>query len=195
MPVKAYLGLSGYFSPKFALLVRLGYGNSILDQEAVATDDFSSFIGLLQLSFRFTSSTVLHIGGARDFSLVPFGGHRSYARAYLSFEQRLGRYGLLHIDGSFDYREYGTWKPYPTEITGGGSVTATVSDENRSDSRLRAGVMIDLNLHRAFGMTLGYRLEMVLSDFNLKAQAPGYNVETFAGYDEHRVYMTFNLRY
>jgi hypothetical protein len=194
-PVRASAGLSGYFTERVALLVRLGYGNSLLEEQLAAPDNFEMLVGMAQLSFRFGPGTVLHVGGAHDFETVIFGGYRSYFRGYASLDQRLGGFGMLHIDAAYDYRDYGLWSPYPYDIPNAGELTPQVSESQRNDSRIRAGMLVDFNVHRAFGITLGYRYDTVLTDFNIVINSAGYDAKTFTGYDEHRIFTTLNVRY
>jgi len=195
MPVRAVAGLSGYFTERIALLLRVGYGNSLLEEQPSAPDDFESFVGLAQLSLRFTPRTIWHVGASHDFEMVAFGGYRTFIRGYTSLDQRLGSFGTLHLDFAFDYRNYGIWSPYPYDIPNGGSVNPQVSDPQRTDSRLRTGMLIDFNIHRAFGITLGYRFDKVITDFNIVLNSPQFDAQTFTGYDEHRIFSTLNLRY
>lgn len=196
-PFKVYAGLSGYITERFAVLFRIGYGNSFLNDQGnvpAVIEDFSSVIGMLQLTFRFGQRTALHAGGARDFGLVAFGGHRTYWRGYLSFEQQLGDIALLHVDGSYDAREYGTWQPTPL-VFGGQLVTPTVSEPQRKEQAIKAGLLIDFNISRLFGTTLGYRFETQLSDYNISFPTPNGTVQNFVGYTDHRIFLSANLRY
>ena len=194
-PVRAFAGVSGYFTERVALLLRVGYGNSLLEEQAAAPDNFEFVVGMAQLSFRFGQGTVLHVGGAHDFEPVIFGGYRSYYRGYMSLDQRLGSFGMLHIDAAYDYREYGVWSPYPYDIPNAGNITPQVSDSQRQDARLRTGMLVDFNVHRAFGITLGYRYDKVLTDFNIVINTPDFDAQSFMGYDEHRIFTTLNVRY
>lgn len=196
MPLKVYAGVSGNLTERFSVLVRAGYGNSLLETQAGSTDNFSSAVGMLQLSYRFTARTVLHVGGARDYNLVAFGGYQDYVRGFLNFSQRIGDVALLSLDGAFDYRWYGEWDPYPFTLGAQGTtVTPIVSERKRTDMRLRAGALVDFDIHRLFGISVGYRLDWVMSDYNQILSLPSGLTRQFVGYAEHRVFASFNLRY
>lgn len=182
MPVKVYAGLSGYITERLAVLARVGYGNSLLD----AGENFSSFIGQLQLSWRFSDKSIAHIGVARDFELAPLGGYSQYFRAYAQFTQRIGELVDINIDFAYDLRNYGRWDP----VAASGSV-AFVSDTNRGENWIRAGVLVDFDISRLFGATLGYRYDRVLTDFQIQSGG----VVNFVGYEDHRLFATLNLRY
>jgi hypothetical protein len=188
MPIKAILGLSGYFTERIALLLKVGYGNSLLE----TGEDFSSFIGQLQGSFRFTERSVLHVGGQRDFNVVQLGGYAETIRAYASFEQNIADVVLLHFDFGLDYRMFGQWTPAPfLDETSGDTLEVTVSDAFRTDIMLNGGLMADFDISRAFGLTAGYRIEADLTDYAVITDG---DVQ-FQGYMEHRAYISFNLRY
>lgn len=185
-PVKVYLGLSGYVTERLALLVRAGYGNSLLDRDP---ENFSSFIGQLQLSYRISEKTVVHAGVARDFELTPLGGYMDYIRAYASFTQRLGELAELHADFGYDIRNFGEWVPAPRADLNLSNPVA--SEAERSEGFIRAGVLIDFDISRLFGVTVGYRYEGILSDFSITDST----ATRFVAYDDHRVYASLNLRY
>ncbi len=183
-PVKLYLGLSGYITERLALLARAGYGNTLLERDP---EDFSSFIGQLQLSYRFSPKSIIHLGVARDFEMAPLGGYYSYFRTYTSFTQRIGELAELHVDFSYDIKNFGEWQPAPRE----GSPAVVASDANREDHFVRAGVLLDFDISRLLGATIGYRYDAVLSDYTLSTTTQTNHV----AYDDHRVFASLNLRY
>ena len=185
-PFRIYAGASGFVTERLAVLVRLGYGDSLLAEG----DDFSSFVGMLQASWRFSSRSVVHVGFARDFEEAPLGGFVEYVRPYLAFTQRLGELAELRVDFAYDYRTYGEWEPRVVEV-GGAEATPRASQARRREGAVRAGVLLDLDLSRLFGLTVGYRFDSVISDFAITTQG----IENFVAYDDHRVFASLNLRY
>jgi hypothetical protein len=225
MPVRVYGGFSGYLTERMAVMLRVGYGNSLLD----SGDDFSSFIGDMRFSFRFSPRTALHVGGGRSFSLAGLGGFLDTSGAYVSFEQSLADLVLLHLDVGFDYQVYGEWSPANSQSSGGdgpdyqtcaravleGSSEGgdfsladcdTKTDLARQDYVLKAGLLADFEISRAFGVSLGYRFHMNMTDFGVESvtfQDFGAGIvdtvagpsTVFQGYTDHRVFLTLNLRY
>lgn len=185
-PFRIYAGLSGYVTERLSLLARVGYGNSMLDRD----DNFSSFVGMLQASWRFGPRTVLHVGLARDYDTAPLGGYVDYIRPYAAFTQRFGELAELNIDFSYDFRSYGAWQPTAVDV-GDESVTPVVSDRNRSEQMIRAGVLIDFDITRLLGVTIGYRYDSIISDYSITTNG----VTNFTAYDDHRLFATLNLRY
>lgn len=186
-PFKVYAGLSGYLTERVALLARVGYGDSFLERES---EDFASFIGQLQLSYRFGPKSILHAGVARDFDLAPLGGYMEFFRIYTGFTQRIGELVEVHIDLAYDIRSFGEWVPAQF-VTEDSTVQPVASESNRSEDYLRAGLLLDFDLSRLFGVTVGYRYEGLLSDFTIAADG----LARFVAYDDHRVFASLNLRY
>ncbi|MFT7580599.1 MAG: hypothetical protein ACI9MR_002270, partial [Myxococcota bacterium] len=167
---------------RLAILARAGFGTTLLE----AGDGFSSFVGQLQLSYRFSEKSVLHVGGVRDFQMAPLGGHMEFVRAYATYSQRIGTLAMVNIDVGYDIRTYGEWAPAPTA-----DFAPVVSDPTREEDFIRAGVVLDFDISRLFGMTLGYRYEGILSDFKITSAG----IENTVAYDNHRIFASLNLRY
>ncbi len=185
-PFRVYAGLSGLVTERLSLLARAGYGNSFLSRG----DDFSSFIGMLQASWRFSAKTILHVGIARDFEEAPLGGFVEFVRPYASFTQRFGELAELTVDFAYDIRSYGEWEPAEIEV-GGDLFVPEASAARRAENAVRAGLLLDFDLTRLFGATLGYRYESVVSDFSITTDG----VDNFVAYDDHRIFASLNLRY
>jgi len=185
-PLKVYAGLSGYVTERLSVLARAGYGNSLLERD----EGFSSFIGQLQVSWRFSPNTIAHVGVARDFELAVLGGYYDYIRPYVEFTQRIGDLVDLNLDFAYDLRHFGPWTPAPV-VTGGETIQPTTSDAERSEGAIRAGLMLDFDITRLFGATLGYRYDSVISDYAITSSG----VTNFVAYDDHRLFATLNLRY
>jgi len=186
-PFKAYAGLSGYITDRLGVLVRAGYGNTFLDDTVPGTEQFSSFIGQLQVSWRFGASSIVHLGFARDFDVSPLGGYVEYLRPYAAFTMRLSELVDLNLDFAYDLRSYGAWTPLA--LSNGDLPTA--SDPHRSENVIRAGALLDFDITRVLGATIGYRYESIVSDYEVTTNG----VQNFIGYDDHRVFASLNLRY
>ena len=187
MPLKVYLGLSGYITDRVAILARLGYGNSLIETNPNGIN-FENPIGMLQATFRFAATSALTVGGAYDFETHAFGGYRWYGRAYFSLAQRITKDILLHLDASFDYRQYGLWQPYPSSSSG----ALEIDQPERSDMQVKAGLLVDFDVFRWFGVSVGYRLDMVVADYALRTAS---GAAMYSDYVQHRVYTSLNVRY
>jgi hypothetical protein len=185
-PLKLYAGLSGHVTERLAVLLRAGYGNSLLD----AGDQYESVLAQTQLSWRFNAESILHVGYARDFELAPFGGFYGYDRGYAEYSHRLTSWLQLNADFSVDARSYGTWQPAAFE-GGGQTFQPSTLDTTRDELALRGGLSLDMNFMRIFGLTVGYRLDALVSDFVIVTDD---NVN-YVGFADHRVFASLNLRY
>jgi len=185
-PFRIYAGLSGLVIERLALLVRVGYGDSFLDQG----EDFASFCGMLQASWRFSARSVVHVGFARDFEEAPLGGFVEYVRPYAAFTQRFGELAELTVDFAYDHRSYGLWEPTETDVFGEETLPFA-SHARRREGAVRAGVLLDLDVSRLIGATVGYRFDSVITDFAIISRG----VDNYVAYDDHRLFASLNLRY
>jgi len=193
-PLKLYGGLTGFLTERISLMLRGGYGMTMLDP-AGGVADFGSFVGEARATLRFSDRTVLHLGAARDFENSTRGGFFSFIRGYTSFEKGIGSMVLLHLDVAFDHREFGFYLPPGTQDDDGNLVATTPSAANRMDEVIRAGLFLDINFVRMFGVSVGYRYETDITDYHLTTVFDGESVENHFNYDEHRIFATLNLRY
>jgi hypothetical protein len=186
-PFKVFGGLSGHLTERLAIVLRLGYGNSFLSRGA---DNYESFVGQAQVSWRFSPHSVLHVGAMRDFDLAAFGGYVGIMRAYTEFSQRIGELVDLNIDFSYDVRDFGVWEA-PAFETGNTVIQPGTLDTNRHEKWLRAGLGFDFDISRLFGITAGYRFEALISDFVILTNTR----VNYVGFSDHRVFASLNLRY
>tara|TARA_B100000530_G_scaffold196589_2_gene125018 strand:+ start:40 stop:1428 length:1389 start_codon:yes stop_codon:yes gene_type:complete len=197
-PWKVLGGMNGYFSERLAFRIRGGYADTNLD----AGEGYTGAVADVRMTYRFGIRSVWHLGYNLDAETAALGGFYSFHRGYTSFEQSLGKLGRLHFDFSVDARRFGAYIPANTTFEDGDGIEQTVvvraSDANREDLMLRAGLVMDFDFSRLFGLTLGYRYEASMSDYftgSTPASTPGQEETFFAGYEDHRVLLTLNLRY
>ena len=154
------------------------------------------------MTYRFSVKSVWHLGYNLDAETAALGGFYSFHRGYTSFEQSLGKLGRFHVDFSVDSRRFGAYRPANStfEDQDGNEqiVLIEASSPNREDLMMRAGLVMDFDFSRLFGLTLGYRYEASISDYSTISTpqiADGESQEFFAGFEDHRVLLTLNLRY
>jgi hypothetical protein len=193
-PWKVVGGMSGYFSERLALRLRGGYGDAMVEEG----ESHAGPIADVRLTYRFGMQTAWHLGYNMDFETAALGGFYSYHRGYTSLEQNIGRIGRLHLDAGVDIRVFGAYEPGDSVVQIDGvdePVTVTASDLNRSDMIIRAGMLMDFDFSRLFGLTAGYRYESSVSDYSATSIFQGKTRVNFAGYTDHRVIVSLNLRY
>jgi hypothetical protein len=193
-PWKVMGGMNGYFSERLALRLRGGYGDAMVEDG----ESHSGPIADVRLTYRFGMQTAWHLGYNMDFETAALGGFYRYHRGYTSLEQNLGKIGRLHVDLGADVRSFGAYEPGDSlaEIDGVEEpVVVTASDLNRADMIVRAGLLVDFDVSRLFGVTAGYRYESSISDYSATSVVQERSRIIFAGYTDHRVVVALNLRY
>jgi hypothetical protein len=197
-PWKILGGMNGYFSERLAFRLRGGYADTNLDDEF--NDGYAGAVADVRMTYRFGVRTVWHLGYNLDAESAALGGYYSFHRGYTSLEQSLGKLGRFHVDFSLDSRTFGAYTPatrlLKDEEGDDQEITVTASSPNREDIMLRAGLVMDFDFSRLFGLTLGYRYEASMSDYHTESTpASGVSDEFFSAYEDHRVLLTLNLRY
>ena len=193
-PWKVIGGMNGYFSERLALRLRGGYGDAMVETGANHTGPIAD----VRLTYRFGMQTAWHFGYNMDFETAALGGFYTYHRGYSALEQNLGTLGRLHLDVGVDLRTFGTYVPANSIVQVDGvdePLTVTASDANRTDMVVRAGLLMDFDFSRLFGLTAGYRYESTVSDYSTTSVFQGESQAFFAGYTDHRVLVSLNLRY
>lgn len=197
-PWKVLGGMNGYFSDRLAFRIRGGYADTNLD----AGEGYAGAVADVRMTYRFSVKSVWHLGYNLDAETAALGGFYSFHRGYTSFEQSLGKLGRFHVDFSVDSRRFGAYRPADStfEDQDGNEqiVLIEASSPNREDLMMRAGLVMDFDFSRLFGLTLGYRYEASISDYFTTSTpqiADGESQEFFAGFEDHRVLLTLNLRY
>ena len=152
-------------------------------------------IGQVQGTYRFTPKTVLHVGAARNFQPGALGAIMAFWRAYFAFEQGVANIVLIHADFQYDRRDFGAWDPSDSE-----SVTLSASTPERQEDVFRARMLVDIDISRIFGLTVGYQFQGVLSDYlSCQGDQPCTEQDSQSkqhyGYLDHRVFLSANLRY
>jgi hypothetical protein len=198
-PWKIVGGMNGYFSERLAFRIRGGYGDVNLD----GGEGHAGAIADVRMTYRFGANTVWHLGYNLDAEAAALGGFYSFHRGYTSLEQGMGKLGRLHVDFSVDARRFGAYEPAnlnPVSIDADGIkqtqvINVSASSPNREDMMLRAGLVMDFDFSRLLGLTLGYRYEASVSDYSTITDVGADEEKFFAGYEDHRVLLTLNLRY
>jgi hypothetical protein len=194
-PWKIVGGMNGYFSERLAFRIRGGYGDVNLD----AGEGYTGAVADVRMTYRFGVNTVWHLGYNLDAEAAALGGFYSFHRGYTSLEQGMGKLGRMHVDFSVDARRFGAYTPANSEsIDADGNeqvIEVGASSPNREDVMLRAGLVMDFDFSRLLGLTLGYRYEASVSDYSTITAVGADNDKFFAGYEDHRVLLTLNLRY
>ena len=100
-------GLSGLITPKLALVITGGYGNSFIDATS-GLANYSSFIGQAEVSYLPSQTGSFKVGVARTFQPVPQLGWYGDNRIYLGGRFLLGGRVIIEFKGGGDFVTYPT---------------------------------------------------------------------------------------
>ncbi|NMB76089.1 MAG: hypothetical protein GYA21_13290 [Myxococcales bacterium] len=161
--IRATVGLLGQITPTLSLVVKAGYGDSLLPSRTGYTGSgYRSAIGQAELSYT-AGTTFLQFGYSRNFQpvvlFVYFGQDRIYGR----FRQQIAGKFALSADVGFDFLSYGT-------------SIQTASPSDRTDYFLTARVAADYYALEWLNFGLGYSFQGVFTDYTqpLNGSAAGY---------------------
>lgn len=98
-------GIIGQLSRHFELTLKLGYANTFL-QENQYNDNFESWIGQLQMTYKPTPTMQLHFGLDRSVQAASFFGYMNENKIELQWYWMLGRRLQIHLGGSYNFLQY-----------------------------------------------------------------------------------------
>lgn len=102
-PLKLYVGLTGQFTDRLLMTVKLGWGHTFTDKQDsrnVTKEDYLLPIGMLDLTYYISHTVFLRFGLRHDFMSSYFGNYYTESMASLELSAMLGRFLLsLRADG------------------------------------------------------------------------------------------------
>ncbi len=179
--IRVTLGLIGQISPSISLVVKAGYGDSLMgdavmsDGSAYSGDDFRSVIGQAEFSYR-AATTMLQFGYSRNFQPVVLFAYFGQDRFYVRFNQQLAGRFTLSADVGFDMLSYGK------------AVQADTPD--RFDYFLSGGASFQYHILDWFMLGLDYNFQALISDFQQPLAGSGG-----VDYNKHVIALRIGLDY
>ena len=159
--IRATVGLIGQISPSISVVIKAGYGDSLLgdakmsDEEGTpyTGEDYRSAIGQAEVTYK-SGTTFLQAGYSRNFQPVMLFGYFSQDRLYARFSQQImGRFTIL-LNIGLDLLDYG--QPV---------VTSSSTSSTRSDNFLSGGASFDYHILEWLDLTLDYRLQALFTEY------------------------------
>ncbi len=179
--IRATVGLIGQISPSIALVVKAGYGDSLLEGgrdaggNAYTGGDYRSAVGQAELSYR-AATTFLQVGYSRGFEPVMLFAYFGQDRLYARFHQQLfGRFSLS-ADLGFEFLDYGS--------------PLAADSEGRFDYFLSGGAAFEYHILDWLLLAIDYRFQALFSDYQQPLTGAG-GVE----YNRHAVTFRVGLDY
>jgi len=173
------VGVNGAVTKTIGTTLAVGYGAGFFDPEP-ETDDFDDF--LLQALLRWTPSerNRWHLGYTRTYDLAFQGNYSRSDRVSARVDTFFGGSFLLGIDGAFTLVTYG-----PDGVAVAPQNNA--SSEDRTDTRLDAGIDGEYRFTDWLALTASMRYEQLISDYEMGTSATSRqsvewtNVEAWLG--------------
>ncbi len=187
-PWRVQAGLVGALTKLVTLRVTGGWGMSLHDER----DSFNGFVAAVGLGYKASQSTLLHLQYTHDFADAFYGNYVEFHRGTLKLSQRFGQILDVTAHGGFGYGVYGLYNPVETGATGL-PVFGSISQANRKDYTLDAGLDANFELARLVSVQVGYRVRGVFTSF--KVTAVDASVLDVGAYTAHEIQAGVTLRY
>ena len=195
MPLRVVVGLNGFVTKKLALLAKVGFGNSFHDNGP----SYENAIGQAELAYTFSPSILVAGGFVRDFSPSYYGNFFVENRSYLRSQLRFMRQFAIDLSAAYHYVEFAEFDPIAADPDSANDGTYTVvSHKERQDHQVSAHLRFNVDLTRWLGMSVGYELRGVFTDFTLTsrvAQSGDFDYMDAGTYIRHQVYASLNVVY
>ncbi len=153
--IRATFGMLGQITPSIAIMLKAGYGDTLLPDRAGYTgSDYRSAVGQAEISYR-RATTFLQLGYQRNFQPVVLFAWFGQDRVYARFRQQLFARMEIGLDAAYDYLSYGT------------GVAASVQGQgDRSDHLVTAGASFDVSILEWLVAGVAYGLQARLSGWD-----------------------------
>lgn len=181
-PWRVQGGLAGALTSRVTFRLTAGWANSMHDSGA----SFNSVIGNVSLGYSPSSTTFLSVGYSRDFQQAYYGNFIDANRGSVSLQQRFGN--LMEVTGwfNFTYGLYGEFRDIPANTK--------VTQANRKDYMLDAGLRATIEVSRLIGVQIGYRLRGVITNFRIESSVDD-SVLDVGAFTAHEIFAGLALRY
>ncbi|MCA9519658.1 MAG: outer membrane beta-barrel protein [Myxococcales bacterium] len=185
MPIRASVGLKGFFTKKFAAEAFIGYGNSLHK----SGPRFNLPTGRAAVYFYFTPTMFLRLEGGFGFAESLYANYYQDIYALIQFRMRLFRRVYLDAKGKYSYQRYAEFDPSLVDPT------LSTQDLNRRDHFVVAQLRVDWDFLSWMGITAGYQLIVDQTGFQLTNSGNGVASTDYGGYIKHEVFGSINFKY
>jgi hypothetical protein len=173
--IRATLGLIGQISPSISIVVKVGYGDSLISSSTYTGSDYRSVVGQAEMTYQ-AATTMFQLGYSRNFQPVVLFGYFGQDRFYLRFRQQLAGRFTLSADASLDLLDYGQ--------------AAAAGVEARFDYFVSGGAAFEYHLLDWLSLALDYRFQALFSSFQQPLAGSGG-----VDYNQHMVTFRLGLDY
>jgi hypothetical protein len=103
--IRATIGLLGQITPNMSVVVKAGYGDSLMGSDYTG-DDYRSAIGQAEITYK-AGTTFIQAGYTRNFQPVVMFGYFGHDKVYARYRQQIAGKFTLAADVGFDWLSYG----------------------------------------------------------------------------------------
>lgn len=102
MPLRIFLGYNGLLTPRFGVLLKIGYGNSFHDNGP----SYNLVIGQAEISYYIGPFAKIKLGFEHRFDDSFFFNYFMDEKVYLGYDHLIINRILAHVQGEYRYRSY-----------------------------------------------------------------------------------------
>ncbi len=103
MPLRIFLGYNGLFTPRFGVLLKVGYGGSFHE----TFDSYNMLVATLELNYYIGPMAKLSAGFQHDFNDSLITNYYMDERIYLRYDHLIINRIMIHLEGDYRYRSHG----------------------------------------------------------------------------------------
>jgi hypothetical protein len=185
-PFRVYAGLNGFFTKKLAALLKVGYGHSFHD----SGESYEHVVGHAEVAYKITRTTLLAVGYSRDFVDSFYANFYTDNHIYLRFNTRILRRLGIQLNAGYHLIDYARFDPVDQGLA------VQVRNKERRDQGLNVHAQISFDITRWIGVSVGYELRSVMTDFWTKYLSPDNQERLDLGsFVKHQVYSSVDVRY
>ena len=174
-PLRIYLGFSGLITPRFSVMLKVGYGNAFYSEN----DSYNMVVG--QGEFTFFISPLAKIKGGFEHSFADsfLSNYFVDERAYLGYDHFIINRILLHLTGEYRFRQH---EGFPTFTT----------TQELNYHMMKVDFGLDYKIFEWFYVGIGYNLELRKQTTAALQQSNGKYYNDFT---KHQIFGKVGLSY
>ncbi len=166
--ISVYTGLTGRITEKLGLILRAGYGQSLLGADNLLTDETNpgGFLGQVDLQYKQSETIKISAGFNRTLSGAAIYKYMLDNNFYLESKATLGRRWGFAVKGSVSMLSYGKLA----------ADDGTTDDQDRNDVMIRAEAVASVAITDWFVIALVDKVETLVTSYTLTGttESPTY---------------------
>jgi len=174
-PLRIYLGFSGLITPRFSVLLKVGYSNAFYD----LNDSYNMVVGQGEFTFFISPLSKIRGGYEHSFADSFLSNYFVDERVYLGYDHFIINRILLHLSGEYRYRQH---EGFPTGV----------SLQELNYHLVKVDFGLDYKIFEWFYVGGGYNLELRKQTTAALQQTNG---KYYNDFNKHQIYGKIGLSY